>query len=312
MLHQLAIQLSYSASQKYKTSPRAYYLHYILRLRPTDLSSALFFGSAIDNALNFLLQGKKDGSDQTAVLAIAKSAFEASWNHAKVDDKEIDLSRIGVIKYSKSDYDEGILTSDDRLEIETSNKDPHWVSLKRKGLMFLEAYDEQILKHIKEVKFVQKDIKLENDMGDSFIGFIDFCAVWEDGRTIIFDNKTSSIKYSADSASTSEQLATYHEATKEEIKVDAVGYIVIPKKIRKYKEPRVPIEVIIDNIDEKVVNETFEMYDEVLSGIKLGDFPCTRHDEDGCCSVPWGCPYRKYCESNGKDLTGLVFHEKKK
>ena len=257
-----------------------------------------------------MLQSMKDGKE--VFLDVAKEIFQDAWSKGEINGQTVDLSKPGVIKFSKADFDESVLTLEDEIEIETTEKDQSWVSMKRKGLMILEAYKEQILPRIKEVKFVQKDIKLENADGDSFIGFVDFCAIWEDGRTIIFDNKTSSIKYAVDSASTSEQLATYFEATKDEIKIDAVGYVVIPKKMRKQKLPRVPIEVVIGEIDEKIVNKTFETYDDVLNGIKLGKFPCTRQDENGCCSAPWGCDYFNYCESNGKDLTGLILQEKRK
>lgn len=257
-----------------------------------------------------MLQSKKDGKE--IILDIAKEIFSAAWREGDVNGKVVDLSQPGVIKYSKADYDESILTNEDKIEIETTAKDQSWVSLKRKGLMIIDAYKEQILPRIKEVKFVQKDIKLENDDGDSFIGFVDFCAVWDDGRTIIFDNKTSSIKYADDSASTSEQLATYFEATKDELKVDAVGFIVIPKKIRKQKLPLVPIEIVIGNISEKVINDTFLMYDDVLSGIKSENWECSRNKIGGCCDAPWGCAYKTYCQSDGKDLTGLISHERKK
>ncbi len=267
----MSIQLSFSAAQRYVTSPRSYYLHYVLRLRPKELSSALFFGSAIDLGVNYMLQAKKDGKE--IFIDIAQSVFSEAWNWGEVNGVRINLSEPSVIKYSKADYDESILTSEDKKSIETQGLDVSWVSLKRKGFMILEAYRDQILPRIKEVKFV---------------------------------------KYADDSAGISEQLATYFEAPKEELKVDAVGFIVIPKKIRKQKLPLVPIEVVIGEISEKVVNETFEKYDDVLTGIRLGKFDCTRQDENGCCSAPWGCSYRRYCESNGKDLTGLIFHSERK
>lgn len=306
----MSIQLSYSAAQKYLMSPRSYYLHYIARLRPKDLSSALFFGNAIDVGVNHMLQAKMDGKE--IILDVAKEIFSAAWSVGEINGKTVDLSQPGIIKYSKADFDFSILTPEDHIKIETTAKDPSWVSLRRKGFMIIEAYLEQIIPRIKEVKFVQKDIKLDNESGDSFIGYVDFCAVWDDNRVILFDNKTTSIKYAEDSAATSEQLATYFEATKDELKVDAVGFITLPKKIRKQKLPLVPIEVVIGEISEEVVNKTFEDYDNVLTGIKLGEFPCTRGERDGCCSAPWGCAYRTYCESNGKDTTGLIFHAERK
>jgi len=306
----VSLQLSYSAATKYNMSPRAYYLHYVLRLREKNLSSPLFFGAALDEGLNALLSAKRDG--RTVSVPEAQEVFTNTWRTARVNDKDVDLSQPGVIKYSKADFDAFILTDEDKAELEVGVKDPGWISLRRKGLMMIEAYAEQVIPRIREVLFVQKDIKLSNEEGDSFVGFIDFCAVWEDGRTVIFDNKSSSIKYTETSAKESQQLATYFEATRDDLKVDAVGYVVLPKKFRKQKLPIIPIGVIIGDVDEKVVDETFEMYDNALTGIKMGEFPCTRHIEGGCCDAPWGCTYRRYCESNGQDLTGLVYHEKKK
>lgn len=306
----MSVQLSFSAAQKYKTSPRAWYLHYVLRLREKNLSSALFFGAALDQALNALLEARRDGRELP--LAVAQEIFTAAWTTAKVDDKEVDLSVPGVVKFSKADGDLSILTLDDKAEIETTFRDEVWVAMKRKGLMMIEAYVEQILPRIKEVIFVQKDIRLENEHGDVFVGFVDFCAVWEDGRTILFDNKSSSVVYDPNSATNSEQLATYYEATRDEVKVDAVGFIVLPKKVRKKKAPLIPIDVVIGDVSEEVIEKTFRMYDEVLDGIKNERFECTRHLEDGCCSAPWGCTYRNYCLSGGKDTTGLVFHKEKK
>lgn len=289
------IQLSYSANQRYQMSPRSYYLHYIMRLRPEIVGSALVFGGAVDEGLNALLEGKKNAAGE----------FTKAWSKQKVNGVETDLTMTELIKYSKSDYDESILTDKDKEAIE-AGLNRNWVSLHRKGQMILEAYKEQVLPEIKEVIAVQKYVELKNEAGDSLIGYVDFIAKFNDDKVYIVDNKTTSIKYKPESVRESAQLATYVEAVKEEeLFVDGAAYIAIPKKFRKRKEPLVPIDIIKDNINESLLDETFEQYDKTLHGIKMGEFPCT-----GCADNVFGCVYKTYCGSNGEDMTGLVVVEK--
>lgn len=303
----MSIQLSYSAAQKYLLSPRAYYLHYILRLRPSELSSALFFGNAMDLGLNTILTQKM--KDKPIDTSVAKDIFLKAWESQDVDGKKIVFSEPGTIKFSKTDQDETFLNETDIDDITVNGLDPAWVSMRRKGLMMIDAYVDQVLPRIKKVHFVQKHIKLTNQTGDSFIGFIDFCATFDNDKTYIMDNKTSSIKYKSDSVNTSEQLSTYYEAMREELNLDGAGYVVIPKKFRKQKIPFVPIEIQFGEINEELIAKTFQMYDEVLHGIKMGRFEC---NPEKCAQVPWGCGYRRYCESNGQDLTGLKYFSKDK
>lgn len=261
----------------------------------------------MDIGLNTLLIQKMEGKPMEILKA--KEAFLKNWQSGEVDGKELDFSKPYVIKFSKSDRDEAFLSEADVELIQTGTVDPAWVCMRRKGLMMIEAYADQILPKIQKVHFVQKNIKLTNETDDSFIGFIDFCATWEDGKTYIFDNKTSSIKYDMDAVEKSEQLSTYYEAMKDELSLDGAGYVVVPKKFRKQKMPLVPIEIRLGKIDEKLLEKTFQMYDEVLHGIKMGEFQC---NPEMCASTPWGCGYEKYCASGGTDLTGLKYFGKDK
>lgn len=298
----MSIQLSYSASQKYQMSPRSYYLHYVRRLRSEKTGSALVFGNAVDNAVNTMLKNKMENlSPGKTGYKDPKIHFVKIWERQEINGKKTDLRKTELIKYSKSDYDENILTDNEYKLIEKGfNK--NWVSLLKKGIMMLEAYEEQIIPRINKVLAVQKYVKMTNEVGDSFVGWVDFICEWEDGNIYIVDNKTTSIKYKEDSVRTSPQLATYFEGTREEINPHGAMYIAIPKKFRKRKEPLVPIEVVKDQISEDLIETTFEEYDDTLYGIKMGNFPCT-----GCRSNPFGCVYKTYCESEGQDLTGLIY-----
>lgn len=254
-----------------------------------------------------MLIAVKDGKAPNA--SEAKEIFDTNWTTGEVNSEKVELSRPGAIKFSKADFDESLMTDEEFAACRRDKIDPSWVTLRKKAYLIIDAYLEQIIPRIKKVHFVQRYVELKNSAGDTFIGYIDFCATWEDGKTYIFDNKTSSIKYAADSVEKSEQLATYKEALTDELKIDGAGYVVIPKHIRKKKLPKVPIEVIVGAISEELIDNTFQMYDDVLAGIKVGDFPCT---PEKCCSTPWGCAYKAYCRSGGTDLTGLIYHKERK
>ncbi len=286
------IKISFSAAQKFLLSPFSYYAHYFLRLRATEIGSALVFGSALDAGINSLLNDKKD--NVTPDLQKAKKVF-----------KDVFIREDSTaIKYSKADLDEDLLTEEDL----NSGLNKSWLSLNKKGEVLLEEYCNQILPKLEKVLLVQHEINLTNKSGDAFTGVIDLVAQI-DGKTYVIDNKSASKKYTPESANESSQLSTYFEAIKSDYELDGVAYIVIPKTIRKRKLPRVEIQVILGSPNEELINQTFNDYDLVLTGIKTGQFPCT---PEKCCKEFWGCTYQRYCESGGVDMTGLQFVDKKK
>ncbi len=307
------MQLSFSACQKYLLSPRSWFLHYLLRLRPVDTGSALIFGAALDCGFNFLLEYKKDplllnkitGTSNDfifsmdTVILLAKEAF----------DKEFCSVEPSSIKFSKADADTTSLPKDFELTNASKPSAPlAWYCLLFKGHILIEEYAAQVLPRIQEVYEIQREISLKNELGDTFTGIIDLIAKIDD-KVWIVDNKSSSIKYAQDSVANSEQLASYYEAMRSEYKLDGACYIVVPKKLRKVKLPRVEIEFIFGSINEELIDKTFQDYEKVLDGIKNARFECTREQRDGCCSAPWGCSFQRYCQSNGQDLTGLKYTE---
>lgn len=315
----MSISLSYSANNRYKDSPRAWYLHYMRRLRPEQTTSALVFGTAIDAALNQMIENKFNKEQKDYI-----KTFEVLMKKQKVNNKMVDLRTSDAIKFYKSDVlDDFFLTDEDKKLLEKYKKE--WVSLRRKGLMMLKAYQEQVMPHLSELHSIQTYVNIPNNEGDKIIGFTDLIARFEinseaenakdlehlsdyNGKLIIFDNKTSSIKYKEDSVRLSEQLGTYKENPKVDEEIDGEGYIVLPKKFRKQKKPMIPIQIIIDKVDPTIVESIFESYGKTIQGIKMGDFPCTQN----CLKSPFGCVYEKYCKSDGKDLEGLVYVGKEK
>lgn len=265
------MKISHSAKDTYQSCAYKYFLHYFLKLRPTQLRSPLCFGDAIDCGLNVLLE--------TRDIEKAQIVFDERWITYK--DKNV--------AYSKSDLDVFLVEDD------PGNT---WLSLYRRGMILLTEFNEQIMPKIKEVIKVQLDQTAQNALGDELVIKTDFICVWEDGRRVLFDNKTSSMKYAEDSVRVSPQLAIYYETLKAEYNLDAAGYIVIPKRINKVKVPRVKIEVIIDNIDPETTAKTLESYDEVLANIKAASFiPNT----SSCVSVYGKCDYYSWCKSGSKE-----------
>ncbi len=289
----MGLTLSYSACEKYLLSPFSWYLHYLLKLRPVGFSSALVFGGAVDEGVNSLLTDMKNNIPVN--VPKAKTIFENALAYS--DNNDIRIK--GTVKFSKADCDEDLLYG---LTIPEEH-DRAWYSLREKGIIMIDAYVSQVLPKIKQVHLVQHNINLTNADGDSFIGIVDLVATLDDGKTYVLDNKTSSKKYELDSVSESEQLATYFEALKSEYTLFGAGYIVLPKSIRKKKEPKCEIQIILGKIEEELIAATFAKYDGVLYGIKNGKFECTGE----CAKQFWGCTYSRFCKSNGKDMTGLRY-----
>lgn len=261
----MANKLSHSSARMLSECGRKYKFHYVDRLREYNSSAALVFGSAIDSAINHLLEHR----DVTAAIA----AFNKAWLNARVagDRAESFLPTNERIVYAKSDFDRDLLQEADYEFISNEmgiQNEPkllfsmfqdaqdmkmsmgfnkmasgarrihnlfYWVCLRHKGALMVDAYFKKVLPRIKEVHAVQKAIELEDDKGNKITGFIDAIVTWEDGKKYVVDTKTSSIEYSRDAAKVSQQLILYYHAEKEEYGLDGVGFVVLRKGIIKNK-----------------------------------------------------------------------------
>jgi len=336
------IQLSHSASQKFLECGMKYKLHYINRIRPVKLGSALFFGGAVDEALNVLLESKKqivtyDFDESVSVLQHAMDEFDTQWIK-QLENPNIEYFKSDIMVYTKKDDDGNYIkfeidpiildAKDDFLEFDPEVQDHNkfmqecfeilekkdtlseedqalynriaWWSLYQKGLMLIEAYNNDILPQIHTVFDIQKKVELPDEHGNNLIGYIDAIVSFIDApdKKVVLDNKTSSKPYKDDSVAESPQLTTYceHEGLK------TASYAVVEKTIRK-REPRTRTQLIIDKIPEKTFDKTFEEYDNVLEGIENEEFD--KNYESGCFSFGRPCDYYAYCRSNGKNMNGL-------
>lgn len=273
-------RLSYTAIEKYKTCPKSYFFYYVAKLREVKLASPLIFGGTFDNSLNSLLKGEVDYLKK----------FRDQWE-TYLDNKDV--------KYNKSDLDESLLNDKENTY---NDQFRSWLSMKRKGEMMLEAYKEQVLPNIKEILAVQKFFKLQTEEGDALIGYIDLICKWMDDRILICDNKTSGSKYEESSVRESIQLANYLEAESENYEnTRNAAFIVVPKSVRKLKEPRVPIQIIIDEVPMEFQQEVAAKNNEVNDLIKDGEFP---RNLSSCMGKYGKCTYYNLCHNGSTE--GLV------
>ena len=244
------VKLSHSSINRFLMCGESYRLHYIERLRPTTTTSALVFGTAIDNALNNLLLDQDD----------AEQTFLDNMSRFDLNGTKVDTLTCDDINYFKSDYCFEILTQQDLDElnddikflglnveidgtlIDRLNKEvkehsrlirhASFLSLKRKGIMLIDAYRKQLLPKITKVHHVQYPFDIVNQEGDSISGIIDAIVDIEGEGTVILDNKTSGRAYEVDSVLKSEQLSMYKIATG----IEKCGYAVVNKTVKLNKK----------------------------------------------------------------------------
>jgi hypothetical protein len=206
----------------------------------------------------------------------------------------------------------------------------HWLSMHAKGVILIRQYIEQIVPKIKRVLSGQKEITLSNDDGDVITGFVDAVLEWEDGRIIVFDNKTAAREYEWDAVLTSPQLALYVAAVQEEYNTKFAGFIVLRKQIDKQKtkkcsvcghdgtggraktcdnevngkrcggawlekiNPKGRIDVLINEISDHVKDIVLENFMDIAYMIKQNVYPRTL----SACERPFPCSFRDLCWKN--------------
>jgi hypothetical protein len=324
-------RLSNTSTNMYIECGQRYKYHYIDKIRNKDIPSSLFFGNAIDEALNVLLKVKlKDNPVDEDFVKVYNEKMSNIVQHKE----EVFLYENLNCVYSKADYSPDLLDKKDikKLlgeEFKDINLDEFmssaysqireaktqfclpedelklynrvcWRSLYKKGLLLLDAYLTNIIPKIDYVLSVQKDIELPNENGDVIAGKIDAILKFKgDDKIYVVDNKTASKAYTPNDIITSKQLATYaeHEG------IFDVCYIVLDKNLR-IKEPRVRFQILKHKLDESLIDHVFNDYERILQSIKEGKFD---KNENKCYNI-FGkpCEYLKLCKYGKFDDKKLV------
>jgi hypothetical protein len=318
----MSLKVSYSALECFDQCSEKYRLRYNERLSSDKIPSPLFFGTAIDAAVELLLLKKKVNlSEKELDLLLTEDVFSIFDKTMREQSGQL-LERNPLCEYFYSDFDSSLLTKDDfaylakaypsikdwddffihcKKEIKTQGElklgakiafnNICWLSLYRKGEMMLKAYERDILPELGEVFDIQKDIELINGSGDKLRGKIDFIASFKDNPDIryLLDNKTSSEAYKSDSVANSVQLAIYCEAEG----CDRAGYVVMEKKMR-VKEPRARTQLIKDTVSDEQKHRVFDKVEAQLNNIARGVFEKKQSPKD-CHFFGRPCEFFNLC-----------------
>ena len=198
------LYLSNSQVSTYLDCPRRWYLDKIAKIRPMYLSSALWFGSAIDSSLETYLENK----DYKEAFLKAMNEFETNGKKRQLP-KDLLFLRINagdcdpnLIDQSKLDdfcKDLGIEPVEAKEFLEYCKKcrkakkkldDTEqrifnycgFLTLVEKGLLLLEKLTEWIDENVAEVVSTQQKIELTNENGDKFVGYLDFIVKMKDKK----------------------------------------------------------------------------------------------------------------------------------
>lgn len=260
------IKLSHSSVGRFGDCPKQWELHYQKRLRSQMQGSALYFGKAIDESLNYMLENfKKESRDECIKNSL--KVFDDHWKSQKDSlNNLIDLTKNITIEYSKWDFDSDLMTKKEWAQILSFNSNAFdsrnvvlneptnatvfdletnafmsWLTLSKKGKLFVIQYYDTFIDLFDEVVTVQQEFKISDGDNGVLNGFIDLVVKLKDGRIVVLDNKTSSVEYDANSVKESIQLSIYKQVLeimsaegsyKGPLPTHA-GYCVISKKLDK-------------------------------------------------------------------------------
>lgn len=308
----MKIKISNSAINRYTSCGRSYKYHYIDGYRSKIKSSALFFGSAVDAANNYMLENFERKNDPK-LLAEAIEIFNENWRiqadqSSSVKDAKVEIPLNSYIKYFKGDFDIDLLSKNDIesletflpmegllnlrqsveerlkartswLNIEQSQREIYnissWFSLSHKGKLMLEAYFYNILPQFKRILTLQRKVSLEDDGGNTLEGIVEFVAELNDGRICLVDNKTASSPYAEDSVRTSQQLALYKT-------------ILNIQAQTKDAEWQVPIEVAAYAVMSKKIRKTSHKTCSVCNHVATGSHKtCDAKKGNLRCNGEW-------------------------
>lgn len=283
-----SFKISNSALDCYLQCPKKYKFQYVDKLKADVTKSPLLFGSAIDAALNYILESIRDKKAWN--IEDACSIFSAEM------DKWKGQNRLDFFKNEVPDELKDSVDPDNQ-----EHQEAVWSNLCKRGIDCLFVYDKEIIPLIDEVLHVQARGSVPNEEGDEFVFVVDFIAKLKDGRTVLFDNKTASAKYPKNKVVKSQQLSFYIEQFPE---IKLAGYIVLIKD--PSREKGLTHQILIDEIPEETRAESFDKLDNTMYVIKQGEFPC---NYKACKSFGKPCDYEKLCSYG--DPTGLISTKKK-
>ena len=338
----MTTRLSHSAIEKYNTCSEMYKLHYLDRIRPTTVTSALFFGGCIDEALNVSLLKKKKSlteEEQELVKQNPFDIFDKYFTTQRINGEDVLVGKSKRVKYFKSDFQEDILHAEDIKNIVEYSKELDLISVN--SVSYLKFYDEcsQLLRA--KQSLVGDELLLYN--------YISWNSLRRKGHMLI-DQYTNEIipqieevhsiqrkvelpdeegnlltgiididatlvdkgRFIIDNKTSSRPYKEVDLTESQQLSIyteyadtNKAAYIVMIKKLRK-KEPRVKIQLLTGIIPEETYEKVFDKISDTLYNIKEEKF---EKNYDSCFQYGNKCPYYDLCRKG--NMTNLVKLENK-
>lgn len=279
----MSYKISNTRLDLYRQCGMKYYFRYVLNLEPDKTYTALHFGKALDNALNYLLECKRDNKEINR-----QEAHNIFILNMKTWQGQNELV------YFKNELPKDVQIQEGLEQLAVFD------NLLKIGEKMLDTYLEEILPQIEEVRDVQITKYIKNDEGDVLTIVIDFIGKYK-GEWVLFDNKTcSDLKnYPSTSVKNSQQLNLYSEFFDD---IPKLGYIALQKKI---EDGILKWKIVIDDPNEELKEKSFQNLVDALDGIKAGIF---NKNEKSCFSFGRLCEYNAVCKYGNK--AGLIERKK--
>lgn len=268
---------SFSKIELFNLCGMKYKFKYLDKLEPDKTYSPLLFGGAIDKALNSILEDFQKGKKIS--LKRSGKIFQKEMNKWKGKNELVYFKNELPLDQDTEGYSD--------LDIQWMV----WGNLHSIGMMMLKIYIIEILPLFASIEGIQIEHKIPNNDGDNLVLVIDFIAKLKDGRTVLFDNKTSSdIKknYGPESVKKSRQLALYTDY----YPGYHSGYIALQKKL---VDGKIKWTMVVDSIDESMTSNVFEDVETKAQMIKNSVF---EKNEKSCFSFGRKCEYYLACKYN--------------
>ena len=276
------MRISNNKLDTYEVCGSKFKFRYIDNIKGNFTSSALLYGTAMDAALNYILESHRDKKEINQNKA--NEIFIDKMNEWNPEINRLDFFK-GDLPNPDVPYDE----NDPKLQEEI------WENICARGIASIGVYIRDVLPEIEEVLSVQNAGTIKNAEDDEYIFIVDFIAKMKDGRTVLLDNKTSSAKYPKNKVKKSQQLSLYLENFPD---IKYAGYIVLIKNPEKVGCTH---QILIDEIPEETTADSYDRLEKALGGIKAQVFePNTK----SCKLYGKPCEYWNLCMYG--DKTGLI------
>ena len=242
----------------------------------------------------------------------------------KIFQENLLFEQLKGVKFHKFDFDPEIFTIEQLKSIEGQSEDyRNWASLRIKGRLLLEKYQQEIYPLISKVYHVQKEI-------EGRPGVLDAVVEIPGHGKVLLDHKTASRPYKKGAVHASTQLALYSETEG----IDKIGFVVLVKQIEKNKvktctscgkktftqhktcakivngerchgkfeievDPEGVIQLMVEDVEPNTKAIVKESMEEVERAIENKVFPRNLKS----CGKLYGdaCPYLEYCWYKNKD-----------